>query len=127
MLRDVTVGSAFAERLALKVSPKPRGAVSVTKRANNMEQLQIEFDGVLCDKQIRSLYDAGVIMSGIRENLDAEHKRTEISPEQFQPASLDLRLGAMAYAVRASFLPQAGTEFSKEVKSRSSYNFPLKT
>ncbi len=29
----------------------------------------------------------------------------EIESEQFQPASLDLRLGARAYRVRASFLP----------------------
>ena len=30
---------------------------------------------------------------------------TPISPDQIQPASLDLRLGTMAYRVRASFLP----------------------
>src|SRR5271168_1792616 len=29
----------------------------------------------------------------------------EIEPSQFQPASLDLRLGKEAYRVRASFLP----------------------
>ena len=36
-----------------------------------------------------------------REVLDAE----EIEPSQIQPASVDLRLGAMAWRVRASFLP----------------------
>src|ERR1700732_2238651 len=34
----------------------------------------------------------------------------EIESEQFQPASLDLRLGARAYRVRASFLP--GKDYS---------------
>src|SRR5439155_9576187 len=29
----------------------------------------------------------------------------EIAPDQVQPASLDLRLGTVAYRVRASFLP----------------------
>ena len=32
-----------------------------------------------------------------------------ITEDQFQPASLDLRLGATAYRVRASFLPGAGS------------------
>ena len=36
-----------------------------------------------------------------REVLDAE----EIEPSQIQPASVDLRLGAMAWRVRANFLP----------------------
>ena len=31
-----------------------------------------------------------------------------MTPEQIQPASLDLRLGRVAYRVRASFLPGAG-------------------
>ena len=32
-----------------------------------------------------------------------------IADDQFQPASLDLRLGATAYRVRASFLPGEGS------------------
>ena len=31
-------------------------------------------------------------------------------PDQIQPASLDLRLGEVAYRVRASFLPGPGTD-----------------
>ena len=31
--------------------------------------------------------------------------RTDFAPDQIQPASLDLRLGDVAYRVRASFLP----------------------
>jgi dCTP deaminase len=37
-----------------------------------------------------------------------------ISPDQYQPSSLDLRLGAIAYRVRASFLP--GKKASVESK-----------
>src|SRR5450755_76679 len=36
-----------------------------------------------------------------------------IEGDQFQPASLDLRLGAIAYRVRASFLPGQGTVKAK--------------
>src|ERR1700710_1406305 len=39
-----------------------------------------------------------------REVLAAE----DIADEQIQPASLDLRLGASAYRIRASFLPGRG-------------------
>ena len=32
-------------------------------------------------------------------------RSTDFDPDQIQPASLDLRLGEVAYRVRASFLP----------------------
>ena len=43
----------------------------------------------------------------IRELIEAEHVRLAAAPDarQVQPASLDLRLGDVAYRVRASFLP----------------------
>ena len=50
--------------------------------------------GILSDRAIQALFDAGKLVSG--RALDAD---------QIQPASLDLRLGARAYRVRASFLP----------------------
>ena len=50
--------------------------------------------GVLCDSQIRQMISQGRI-AGAAPILDA----------QVQPASLDLRLGDVAYRVRASFLP----------------------
>ncbi|MDP2734335.1 MAG: 2'-deoxycytidine 5'-triphosphate deaminase, partial [Hoeflea sp.] len=50
--------------------------------------------GILSDRAIQALFDAGKLASG--RALDAD---------QIQPASLDLRLGARAYRVRASFLP----------------------
>lgn len=50
--------------------------------------------GVLPDRDIEVLIGAGAIAAD-----------PAIAPEQIQPASLDLRLGAVAYRIRASFLP----------------------
>src|SRR5881628_1038876 len=36
-------------------------------------------------------------------------------PDQIQPASLDLRLGAVAYRVRASFLPGPGSTVAERI------------
>ncbi len=54
-------------------------------------------NGVLPDSEIRRLIDSGAITAD-----------PAIIPEQIQPASLDLRLGATAYRLRASFLPGRG-------------------
>lgn len=56
--------------------------------------MQILAEGILSDSAIQALFDAGKLAAG--RPLDAD---------QIQPASLDLRLGAKAYRVRASFLP----------------------
>ncbi|HHL42692.1 MAG TPA: 2'-deoxycytidine 5'-triphosphate deaminase [Hellea balneolensis] len=54
--------------------------------------------GVLPDKLIGQLITDGRVQAG----------DTPIDPAQIQPASLDLRLGTVAYRLRASFLPGAG-------------------
>src|SRR5205814_639849 len=54
--------------------------------------------GILPDHRIAELAKSG----GIRPARD-------FAPDQIQPASLDLRLGRMAYRVRASFLPSPKT------------------
>jgi len=59
-------------------------------------------DGVLADHELR----AGVREGWVRSELP-------VADEQFQPASLDLRLGPLAYQLRASFLP-----FRETVRSR---------
>ena len=50
--------------------------------------------GILPDREIAGLFQSGMLIA-------------ERAPDgdQIQPASLDLRLGAKAYRVRASFLP----------------------
>jgi len=50
--------------------------------------------GILPDRLIAALADAGGIIA-----------TAEFADDQIQPASLDLRLGEVAYRVRASFLP----------------------
>src|SRR6267143_548149 len=59
-------------------------------------------DGVLSDHELRG---------GAREGWIRSER--PIADEQFQPASLDLRLGTTAYQLRASFLP-----FSQTVQER---------
>ena len=51
-------------------------------------------DGVLADRELRQAVRDGWIVSPVA-----------IDDQQFQPASLDLRLGPDAYQLRASFLP----------------------
>ncbi len=59
--------------------------------------------GILPDSDIAELWSKGIISAG-----------AEPDDNQIQPASLDLRLGARAYRVRASFLP--GGSYSVEDK-----------
>ncbi len=54
----------------------------------------VEDKGILPDRMIAALNADGGILS-----------ESQFAPDQIQPASLDLRLGEVAYRVRASFLP----------------------
>ena len=54
--------------------------------------------GILADRAIQALFDGGRLMS-----------EAALDDDQIQPASLDLRLGARAFRVRASFLPGPGS------------------
>lgn len=61
-----------------------------------------DITGVLADSDIQALWDAGIISS-----------TQALASNQIQPASLDLRLGAKAYRVRASFMPGEGSVQAK--------------
>ena len=61
-------------------------------------------NGVLPDRDIRELIDRGAIRA-----------ETPVLPEQVQPASLDLRLGATAYRLRASFLAGRGRRIAERL------------
>jgi dCTP deaminase len=67
-----------------------RGAVALN--------FAIEDKGILPDRMIARLAADGAILT-----------ETDFVPDQIQPASLDLRLGSVAYRVRASFLPGSTT------------------
>ncbi len=49
----------------------------------------------------------------------------EIEESQFQPASLDLRLGAKAYRIRASFLPGKDKTVEEKIEELKSHEFSL--
>jgi dCTP deaminase len=53
--------------------------------------------GILPDHRLKTLFETGVIVAG-----------TPPAEGQIQPASVDLRLGAQAWRLRASFLPGRG-------------------
>lgn len=60
--------------------------------------------GILPDRMIAALADDGGILPA-----------TAFVPDQIQPASLDLRLGEIAYRVRASFLPGPGATVAERI------------
>lgn len=50
----------------------------------------------------------------------------DIGPEQVQPASLDLRLGPVAYRIRASFLPGPQTRVQDKIRELDAYEVDLR-
>jgi dCTP deaminase len=64
----------------------------------------IEDKGILPDRMIAALAESGGILPAY-----------DFVPDQIQPASLDLRLGEVAYRVRASFLPGPRTTVAKRI------------
>jgi dCTP deaminase len=71
-------------------------------------------EGILPDRMIAELAADG----GIRAHYP-------FAPGQIQPASLDLRLGAIAYRVRASFLPGPGTTVAQRIVDLKLHEFSL--
>jgi len=51
--------------------------------------------------------------------------KSEIAPDQVQPASIDLRLGATAYRVRASFLPGPDNTVLEKMEQLDAYPIDL--
>lgn len=70
--------------------------------------------GILPAQAIRGLIEDGTI--GIERPL---------VEKQLQPASLDLRLGRVAYRVRASFLPGPGTKVRQRLEALTMHEIPL--
>jgi len=70
--------------------------------------------GVLADSQIHEMIGAGRIAA-----------TAPFQPGQVQPASLDLRLGDMAYRVRASFLPGRGNTVTDRLDELTMHEVPL--
>jgi dCTP deaminase len=92
-------------------------AVEVAQRNNVLAH-----QGALDD--VREELDSAGYSTGIVPSQDLEHlvrvtkeirALDEIQDDQFQPASLDLRLGSVAYRVRASFLPGKGSTVKQKL------------
>jgi len=79
-------------------------------------QLKGIADGVLSDRQMGMMIDNGQIKS----ELVVEHG-------QIQPASLDLRLGAKAYRLRASFLPGKAAKVSERLNEFTMHEMDLRS
>jgi dCTP deaminase len=65
--------------------------------------------------------------AAIRELIEAENIAVarRADPDQVQPASLDLRLGEIAYRVRASFMPGPAMAVADRLKSLKLHEFSL--
>jgi dCTP deaminase len=70
--------------------------------------------GILPDRMIAALARQGNIRAA-----------RPFEADQIQPASLDLRLGAIAYRVRASFLPGPGTTVAQRIAELKLHEFSL--
>jgi dCTP deaminase len=70
--------------------------------------------GILPDRMIAALAEVGGILAA-----------RPFADDQIQPASLDLRLGAVAYRVRASFLPGPGATVGRRIADLKLHEFAL--
>ena len=80
------------------------------------KELHFRTKGILPIQKIKLLSKAGVISS------DDAYPITE---DQYQPNSIDLRLGEVAYRVRSSFLPENET-VEQKLERLEQYQFSLK-
>jgi dCTP deaminase len=79
-----------------------------------MTPLEKKQGGVLSSRQIQAMAETGAIRAA-----------TPLAHGQIQPASLDLRLGAKAYRVRASFLPGNGRSVGDILSALAYDEMPL--
>src|SRR6516165_5684019 len=71
-------------------------------------------DGILPDRMIAAMADSGLILPAY-----------PFVESQIQPASLDLRLGDIAYRVRASFLPGPDSTVGERIDELKLHEIPL--
>jgi dCTP deaminase len=82
------------------------------------------------EKDLPAIHTAGILPSQrieklIRSGAISAPTNTPISADQIQPASIDLRLGSIAYRVRASFLPGEHTKVSTRVEELRMHEIDL--
>lgn len=80
------------------------------------KEVHLRTKGVIPVQKLKILRDLGILDS---------HPDYPILDNQFQPNSLDLRLGEIAYRVRCSFLPENET-VEEKIEQLKQYSFSLK-
>ena len=86
--------------------PNQDSTVSLSLRADDK--------GILPDRMIAALLKTGVVIPA-----------SALDDDQIQPASLDLRLGEIAYRVRASFLPGPDSTVGERIDELKLHEIPL--
>jgi dCTP deaminase len=76
--------------------------------------LRADEKGILPDRMIAALVRMGAIIPA-----------ADLDEDQIQPASIDLRLGEVAYRVRASFLPGPRTTVGERIDELKLHEIPL--
>ena len=90
---------------------------AVAKKSSQANEARIaaaQAGGILPSQEIKRLISAGALILA-----------EPIVENQLQPASLDLRLGPVAYRVRASFLPQPGSRVQTKLDELSLHTISL--
>lgn len=82
---------------------------------NSTNEVYLRTKGILPVQKLKLLNEAGVIRG---------EEGYPIQEDQFQPNSIDLRLGEKAYRVRSSFLPEDESVLEKLDKLKQ-YEFPI--
>jgi dCTP deaminase len=95
------------------VAEAPNPPLSDTARSI-AEPAAVRSTGILPSQEIRAMMQCREIEAA-----------TPIGEDQIQPASLDLRLGPVAYRVRAGFLPGAGTTVLDRIDDFSMHQVDL--
>lgn len=84
--------------------------------SKNSKEVHLHTKGILPVQKLKILRDLGILDS---------HPDYPINDNQFQPNSLDLRLGEVAYRVRCSFLPENET-VEQKLEKLEQYAFSIK-
>ena len=87
----------------------------MTATASAASTPAVRRNGILPAHLIEELIATGVVAA-----------ETSVTPEQIQPASLDLRLGPTAFRVRASFLPGPGVCVADKLKDLALHTIDLR-
>src|SRR5206468_8115771 len=87
-----------------RIFRRPGCGDAVSGTAQMAFTLQPGATGILPDRMIAAMADAGAVLPAY-----------PFVESQIQPASLDLRLGDIAFRVRASFLPGPGATVAERI------------